>query len=112
MDDPAADYATLPTYLLAKEAARHLKVVLCGEGGDELFAGYGRYRSALRSRWFGGRQMRRRGLLDGLGILRDRERLARRHRTRPSGASRPRAARGCSRRRRSIAPTGCPTISC
>lgn len=71
MDDPAADYAILPTYLLAKEAARRVKVVLCGEGGDELFAGYGRYRSALRSRWFGGRQMRRRGLLDGLGILRD-----------------------------------------
>jgi len=71
MDDPAADYATLPTYLLAKEAVRHLKVVLCGEGGDELFAGYGRYRSALRPRWFGGRQMRRRGSLDGLGILRD-----------------------------------------
>ena len=71
MDDPAADYAVLPTYLLAKEAARRVKVVLCGEGGDELFAGYGRYRSALRSRWFGGRQMRRRGLLDGLGILRD-----------------------------------------
>jgi asparagine synthase (glutamine-hydrolysing) len=71
MDDPAADYATLPTYLLAKEAAPHVKVVLCGEGGDELFAGYGRYRSALRPRWFGGRQMRRRGLLDGLGILRD-----------------------------------------
>jgi asparagine synthase (glutamine-hydrolysing) len=71
MDDPAADYATLPTYLLAKEAARHLKVVLCGEGGDELFAGYGRYRSALRPRWFGGRQMRRRGIFDGLGILRD-----------------------------------------
>jgi asparagine synthase (glutamine-hydrolysing) len=71
MDDPAADYATLPTYLLAKEAARHVKVVLCGEGGDELFAGYGRYRSALRPRWFGGRPMRRRGLLDGLGVLRD-----------------------------------------
>ncbi len=70
MDDPAADYATLPTYLLAKEAARHLKVVLCGEGGDELFAGYGRYRSALRPRWFGGRQMRRRGIFDRLGILR------------------------------------------
>jgi asparagine synthase (glutamine-hydrolysing) len=71
MDDPAADYAVLPTYLLAKEAARGVKVVLCGEGGDELLAGYGRYRSALRHRWFGGRQMRRRGLLDGLGILRN-----------------------------------------
>jgi asparagine synthase (glutamine-hydrolysing) len=71
MDDPAADYAILPTYLLAREAARRVKVVLCGEGGDELFAGYGRYRSALRSRWFGGRQIRHRGLLDGLGVLRD-----------------------------------------
>jgi asparagine synthase (glutamine-hydrolysing) len=71
MDDPAADYAILPTYLLAREAARHVKVVLCGEGGDELFAGYGRYRTALRSRWFGGRQMRHRGFLDDLGVLRD-----------------------------------------
>lgn len=71
MDDPAADYAVLPTYLLAAEAAKELKVVLTGEGGDELFAGYGRYRSALRSPWLGGRQMRRRGFLDGYGILRD-----------------------------------------
>ena len=46
MDDPAADYAILPTYKLARTAARDVKVVLCGEGGDELFGGYGRYRSA------------------------------------------------------------------
>lgn len=71
MDDPAADYAVLPTYLLAAEAAKELKVVLTGEGGDELFAGYGRYRSALRSPWLGGRLMRGRGFLDGLGVLRD-----------------------------------------
>jgi asparagine synthase (glutamine-hydrolysing) len=70
MDDPVADYAILPTYVLAKEAARHVKVVLCGEGGDELFAGYGRYRTVLRPRWFGGRKMRHRGLLDDLGVLR------------------------------------------
>jgi asparagine synthase (glutamine-hydrolysing) len=74
MDDPAADYAVLPTYLLAAEAAKELKVVLCGEGGDELFAGYGRYRSALRSPWLGGRPMRRRGFLDGMGVLRDSSR--------------------------------------
>jgi asparagine synthase (glutamine-hydrolysing) len=74
MDDPAADYAMLPTYLLAAEAAKELKVVLTGEGGDELFAGYGRYRSALRSPLLGGRPMRRRGFLDGMGVLRDSSR--------------------------------------
>ncbi len=35
VDDPTADYAIVPTYILAKEAAKDLKVVLCGEGGDE-----------------------------------------------------------------------------
>ncbi|MCH8188841.1 MAG: asparagine synthase (glutamine-hydrolyzing), partial [Proteobacteria bacterium] len=45
IDDPAADYAIIPTYKLAREASRDLKVILCGEGGDELFAGYGRHRS-------------------------------------------------------------------
>ncbi|MBX7200724.1 MAG: asparagine synthase C-terminal domain-containing protein, partial [Rhodospirillaceae bacterium] len=48
VDDPVADYAVVPTYLLAKQAARDVKVVLTGEGGDELFAGYGRYRAAVR----------------------------------------------------------------
>jgi asparagine synthase (glutamine-hydrolysing) len=70
MDDPAADYAVLPTYKLAGCAAAHgLKVVLSGEGGDELFAGYGRYRSVLRPLWLGGRAMRAHGIFDGLGIL-------------------------------------------
>ncbi len=71
MDDPAADSAALPTYLLAAEAAKDVKVVLCGEGGDEMFGGYGRYRSVMRSPWLGGKAMRRRGFLDGLGVLRD-----------------------------------------
>jgi asparagine synthase (glutamine-hydrolysing) len=70
MDDPAGDYATVPTYLLASEAAKELKVVLTGEGGDELFAGYGRYRSVLRSPWLGGRAMRQRGILDRFKVLR------------------------------------------
>ncbi|MBI1200438.1 MAG: asparagine synthase (glutamine-hydrolyzing) [Phenylobacterium sp.] len=55
LDDPTADYATLPTYKLAEAAKGTLTVVLTGEGGDELFAGYGRYRRALRPRWLGGR---------------------------------------------------------
>ena len=66
MDDPAADYAILPTYKLAARAkADGVKVVLCGEGGDELFAGYGRYRSAMRPVWLGGRRMRSHGTFDG-----------------------------------------------
>jgi asparagine synthase (glutamine-hydrolysing) len=73
LDDPVADYAALPTYLLGAQArAAGLKVVLSGEGGDEMFAGYGRYRSALRPWWAGGRIMRRRGTFDGLDVLRQR----------------------------------------
>lgn len=55
MDDPTADYASLPTYKLAEAAKGTLTVVLTGEGGDELFGGYGRYRRALRPAWLGGR---------------------------------------------------------
>ena len=71
MDDPAADYAILPTYKLAATArAAGLKVILSGEGGDELFAGYGRYRSVARPWWVGGKLLRARGNLDKLGLLR------------------------------------------
>ncbi len=61
MDDPTADYATLPTYRLAEAAKGTLTVVLTGEGGDELFGGYGRYRRALRPNWMGGRSAEPRG---------------------------------------------------
>ena len=72
MDDPAADYAIIPTWFLARQARPDVKVVLCGEGGDEIFAGYGRYRSAMRPWWQGGRLMRGRGTFDKLGgVLRE-----------------------------------------
>jgi len=71
VDDPAADYAILPTYKLAAAASKELKVVLCGEGGDEIFAGYGRYRATLRPWWMGGRALRSRGIMDGFKVLRD-----------------------------------------
>ena len=71
MDDPAADYAVLPSFKLAELArARDLKVILTGEGGDELFGGYGRYRRARRWRLFGGRPMRADGILQDLDVLR------------------------------------------
>ena len=40
LDEPCGDASILPTYLLAQVAARHVKVALSGDGGDELFAGY------------------------------------------------------------------------
>lgn len=70
MDDPAADYAIIPTWFLARRARQEVKVVLSGEGGDEIFGGYGRYRSAMRSWWLGGKAPRRKGAFDGLDVLR------------------------------------------
>ncbi len=46
LDEPVADYAAIPTFLLSEFARRHVKVVLTGEGADELFAGYPHYRLA------------------------------------------------------------------
>ena len=68
MDDPVADYAVVPTYLLARRAARDVKVVLTGEGGDEMFAGYGRYRAATR--WLFPKRPWRRPLFAGFDGLR------------------------------------------
>jgi len=70
VDDACADYAIVPSYLLAETAAHDVKVVLTGEGGDEMLAGYGRYRAALRPRLLGGKTMHGRGIFDNLGVLR------------------------------------------
>lgn len=72
MDDPAADCAIIPTWFLAQRARQDVKVVLSGEGGDEIFAGYGRYRSAMRPWWLGGRAMWARGSFDRIDVLRTR----------------------------------------
>src|SRR5215218_8575077 len=42
-DEPSGDSSALPVYLVCELAARHVKVVLSGEGGDELFGGYETY---------------------------------------------------------------------
>src|SRR5262249_46129724 len=52
LDEPLADPALVPTFLLARFARNDVKAVLVGEGGDELFAGYPTYvGAALATRW-------------------------------------------------------------
>lgn len=52
MDDPVADPAAIPLYFVAQLASQHVKVVLSGEGADELFGGYNIYREPISLRWF------------------------------------------------------------
>ena len=58
LDDPCADGAALPSFMLARAARGQLKVVLNGAGADEIFGGYTRYR---RARWLGPLAGRSRG---------------------------------------------------
>jgi asparagine synthase (glutamine-hydrolysing) len=48
-DEPLADASIIPSYCISREARRFLKVVLNGEGGDELFSGY---RRQLAMKWY------------------------------------------------------------
>lgn len=51
-DEPTAANSAIPLWYLSRAAVEHVKVVLCGEGGDELFLGYNRQRWAKRmARW-------------------------------------------------------------
>jgi len=51
LDQPFADPSCFPTWYLAREVSRHVKVVLVGDGGDELLAGYKRTAKHLRTGW-------------------------------------------------------------
>ncbi len=51
-DEPVADPSAVGLYFLAREANKHVKVVLSGEGSDELFGGYNIYREPMALNYF------------------------------------------------------------
>lgn len=70
-DEPFADSSALACYRVCEVAARHVKVVLTGDGGDESFAGYGRYEELLSGAGFGGMMsaLRNRAIVATSGAL-------------------------------------------
>ncbi len=52
MDEPLADPSAVALYFVCNTAAQHLKVVLSGEGADEVFGGYNIYQEPLAAPWY------------------------------------------------------------
>ena len=72
-DEPFPDSSQIPTYLLCKLTRQHVKVALSGDGGDELFGGYGRYfnfekRWRERIRWAGALRPTARSVLEAMPV--------------------------------------------
>ncbi len=61
-DEPFGDLSSIPTFLIAEFARRHVKVVLSGDGGDELFGGYEWYRPLVTGHEAGGSNLRALGV--------------------------------------------------
>jgi asparagine synthase (glutamine-hydrolysing) len=85
LDEPFADPSSLPTWYLSRVTTQHVKVVLGGDGGDEMLAGYKRFAKHQRNswrRWLPGAQSRpKSGQISGgkLSKLLDEARMDWRH---------------------------------
>ena len=64
--EPFADSSAVPTWYLSRETRAHVKVSLSGDGGDELFGGYDRYRAMRLAAWLDRRPKFVRKALSGL----------------------------------------------
>lgn len=69
-NEPFADSSAVATYYVSEIARQHVTVVLTGDGGDESFLGYGRYKRCLQAEWIGRlpRSLRRLGTCLANGI--------------------------------------------
>jgi asparagine synthase (glutamine-hydrolysing) len=65
-DEPFGDSSAIPTYLVSEFAAQHVKVVLTGDGGDELFAGYESFQAIQRLQKFDRVPLAARKLISGI----------------------------------------------
>ena len=52
LDEPMTDLSAIPLYLACREARKHITVCLSGEGGDEIFAGYDRFKASRIDGWY------------------------------------------------------------